>query len=413
MIKEYFSNQTIEEKIKIENNQIQSFRSKNIIQKSVRVFDEKNKIFALGCATGNVPDSDLEAKATELLSLKLPFDYELEKDLKADFTMDKLSVNDLEAFTEKVLHDLKDYQSNYVISGASGITEEITHIKNSQDLDLRCAGKSIYIYTNLKQKGSSNIMDIGTGLYGFDITDRKYQSYLKDTEFMAKAYLSENVNLENKTYKILCPPNMLLDKFSNDINGIEYEEKSSLLAGKQFEQIFNEKVNIVECRITHENGCLYMPFDGEGIVGVYDKPIVENGVLKTILYNKKNAKKYGKKSTGNGFRNYNGNAYIGCSFLKFIGDFAKCSDVINGEYVILPIMAEGGDFLPNGNYSQPVQLAFVFQNGKFIGKAPQMSITGNYLDGFNQDLRAFCKNDMWENLFGSVMMIYNGAVSLI
>lgn len=43
------------------------------------------------------------------------------------------------------------------------------------------------------------------------------------------------------------------------------------------------------------------PFDSEGVSGK-NKAVIENGVLKTLLYNRRTAKKDGVASTGNGFK---------------------------------------------------------------------------------------------------------------
>jgi PmbA protein len=48
-----------------------------------------------------------------------------------------------------------------------------------------------------------------------------------------------------------------------------------------------------------EGYALQTPFDGEG-VATYRKNVVENGVLKTLLYDLTRAEKAGKQSTGNG-----------------------------------------------------------------------------------------------------------------
>ena len=50
-----------------------------------------------------------------------------------------------------------------------------------------------------------------------------------------------------------------------------------------------------------DNGYATTPFDSEGVAS-YNKNVVENGILKTYLYNLKTANKDGVQSTGNGFK---------------------------------------------------------------------------------------------------------------
>ena len=423
MIKEYFTNQKEESSIKIEDSKIKSYKNTNITEKSVRVFDvvtmspsskeKEKKVFALAAAKGNVPDCELENKAIDLLSMNMPYDYELEKNLKAEFIKEKLNIENLESFTNKALKDLKSISKNFVLSGSSSIDKSKIKLRNNLDLDLSKQLTMISLSLSMKLKGSGNIMDSYTGISGFDITDEEYQDFMKDSEFMAKACLSKEVKLKSKPYKILFQSELILGKLDEDINGVEYEEKTSLLTGKLNKQIFNENINIVELRVNDDTTTFY-PFDHEGIVNTYGHNIVKNGVLKTILYNKKYAKKYGKVSTGNGFRNYNSNPYITNTGLNFGYDVShrNCTDLISDDIVIIPFISSGGDYLPNGNYSLPVQMAFVFENGKFIGKAPQFTLTGNYLKSLNKDFIALGNNDIMKNLLCKTMLMCYGKVNV-
>ena len=72
----------------------------------------------------------------------------------------------------------------------------------------------------------------------------------------------------------------------------------SLLAGKEGEQIAAPFVNIVDDPM-REGSPIKTPFDGEG-VATARRAVVENGILKTMLYDLTTAKKAGVASTGNG-----------------------------------------------------------------------------------------------------------------
>lgn len=74
----------------------------------------------------------------------------------------------------------------------------------------------------------------------------------------------------------------------------------SMLGGKVGEQIAADCVTLRDDPLLPE-GYASTPFDSEG-VPCYNKAVVENGVLKTYLYNRKAARKDGVPSTGNGFK---------------------------------------------------------------------------------------------------------------
>ena len=72
----------------------------------------------------------------------------------------------------------------------------------------------------------------------------------------------------------------------------------SLLAGKEGEVVAAPFVNIIDDPM-REGSPIKTPFDGEG-VATARRAVVENGVLKTMLYDLTTAKKAGVTSTGNG-----------------------------------------------------------------------------------------------------------------
>jgi len=408
MIREYYTDQRETTSLAIEDGKIKAFRSKNIMEKSIRVFDESKRVFALSAGVGDVDDAELERKALDLLTLNMPYKYELEKDTQAHFTKDKLNITDIEAFTQRFLTDLNEICSDFVLSGTARITTLKNLIKNDLGLHLSNQKRYLSCGLGLKLKGSGNIDDAFTNISGFDITPQQYDDVLKSTELICKACRSKEVTLDNRSYKILFDPNYLLQKMDSDICGEPYEIKSSLLAGKLGEEIIHPNITINESH-NCEDYLIYLPYDDEGILRPTDLPIVENGVLKNILYDKKTAQKYGKASTGNGFRCYNTNPSTSPMALVFPDIAIPASSLITDDTVIIPLISSGGDFLPNGNYSLPVQLALVFKNGVFVGKAPQLSITGNYLDTLNKDFIAMGKNDIVKEM-GSPVFVYANAM---
>ena len=89
-----------------------------------------------------------------------------------------------------------------------------------------------------------------------------------------------------------------LSVFSSAFSAKNAQLGLSLLAGKEGEQIAASFVNIIDDPM-REGSPVKTPFDGEG-VATARRAVVENGVLKTMLYDLTTAKKAGVASTGNG-----------------------------------------------------------------------------------------------------------------
>jgi len=74
-------------------------------------------------------------------------------------------------------------------------------------------------------------------------------------------------------------------------------------------------------------------------------------------------------------------------------------ELVGDEPVIFVIMASGGDCTNNGDYATPVQMSYLMQNGKYIGKLPEFSMGGNIYEmlgddyiGLSKDKFAFNQN---------------------
>jgi PmbA protein len=413
MIKELFINETENLTVKVVDGKIDALRTQKLTEKAVRVFDEENKLLALSAGIGEIDEKELEEKAKSLLSLGMSYNYDLEKDKQAEFSKvyESYTLESLEEKAKTVLNDLNQITDKFVFNGTISAESLKNTLQNSLGLNLKRHRSNLEFGFMMKMKGSGNILDAFTGYGAFKFDDKKYAQFLKDTDFIAKACLSEPVSLENKSYKVLFQSGQLLSKFTSDINSCQYEEKSSLFSDRLNEKIFHESVSIKEVYDNDELHC-FMPYDYEGIIKEADLDLVKNGVLKTIIYDKKRASKYGKQTTGNGFRAYNSHPGPSLRAIDLYGDMELSSNLIADDIVILPFLSSGGDFLPNGNFSMPTQLAFVFKNGKFIGKAPQITITGNYLDSFNKDFIAIAKNDLIPEVLSKKLIYTNCKVNL-
>ena len=92
----------------------------------------------------------------------------------------------------------------------------------------------------------------------------------------------------------------LLSAYSSVFSAKNAQLGMSLLKGKEGQSIAVEKLTLVDDPMRRDC-CMQTPFDGEG-VATYRKNVIENGVLKTLLYDLSTADRAGVSSTGNGQR---------------------------------------------------------------------------------------------------------------
>lgn len=406
MITEKFLEKHSEYHIQFVANEIKSIKTQDYIKQSIRVF-LNDKRLGIASALGYADEKELKLKAMENAKLGFTYDYDIETDVHYERNQ-----GDHELLNEEFLNDyakqlqdfLKPYHKYFVFNGALTGERVKRTIQNSEYMLLHSDRSEYSNWFNIKQIGNSGIID---GYFGFSsFFKMPLPKYIPYIDIILNALLQKeiNVNLDDVEVAFIeCNP---LRKMGSDVNGEFYHQGNSLLAGRLNTQIMREDICINEvsddCDLT-----IFVPFDHEGIIRNANVPIVKNGVLTHIAYDKKRAKKYDTKTTGNGFRSFETHPYIGMS--PFIPEVTMKS-LLEYSYektLLIPYMSSGGDFLSNGNFSFPVQLGFYLKDGKIIGKSPQLTLTGNYLEIMNQKLIGIAENDLFGELKQKPVIICN------
>jgi len=169
----------------------------------------------------------------------------------------------------------------------------------------------------------------------------------------------------------------LLSAFSSAFSAKNALLGMSRLAGKEGEKIAADIVTITDDPM--RVGCpIQTPFDDEG-VATYKKTVVENGVLKTMLYDLTTAIKTGKETTGNGRRGgniapYNFSICAGENTLDEL--FAKAGD---GIYVTGVKGLHAGANAITGDMSVESE-GFIIKDGKKASPVKSFTIAGNFFE---------------------------------
>lgn len=169
----------------------------------------------------------------------------------------------------------------------------------------------------------------------------------------------------------------LLSAFSSAFSAKNALLGMSKLKGKEGEVIASEIVSITDDPM--REGCpIQTSFDDEG-VATHKKTVVENGVLKTLLYDITTGIKTGKETTGNGRRGgniapYNFSICAGTDTQDEL--FAKAE---NGIYVTGVKGLHAGANAITGDFSVESE-GFLIENGKKAGPIKSFTVAGNFFD---------------------------------
>lgn len=285
----------------------------------------------------------------------------------------------LEAEAKAYSDAIKSVQYCTVLSGSGGI-----RLVNSKGLDLSFRSNHMAAYL------MAVAQDGGKSTTGFDAVVA-----LKPGELDVKALAGSAAQraldkrgasaVPSGTYGVALfreTAAELLEAFAGIFSAEAAQKGKSRLAGKEGAQIGAGCLTVIDDPLL-PGGYASMPFDDEG-VATYTKPVVENGVLMTLLHNLKTAAKAGVQSTGNAAKAglagavhiSPSNFYVKPGELSFDDILARLGDglLINE----LEGMHAGVDAI-SGDFSLSAR-GFRVEGGKRAAPVEQIVLSGNFYD---------------------------------
>lgn len=172
----------------------------------------------------------------------------------------------------------------------------------------------------------------------------------------------------------------LLSTFCSIFFASKVQKGFSILNGKIGEKIANDIITICDDGV-YNDSLGNTAFDSEG-VATKNKVVVENGILKTYLYNLKSANKDGVISTGNGFKSsFKSEVDTACTNF-----YIKPSNITLEEMksklatgILITELAglHSGTNTISGDFSLSAD-GYLIENGKITGAVEQFTVSGNF-----------------------------------
>jgi PmbA protein len=171
--------------------------------------------------------------------------------------------------------------------------------------------------------------------------------------------------------------NVLLLPLKLGCNGKNVFLGSSPLAGKLGEKIADEAFSITDNPLL-DYARASGKYDGEGVAHQVT-PLIENGVLKSFLYDLDVAGRAGTRSTGNG---------VGCQPTNLVikeGNVPYEEMVKNTKRGLLvhSVLGLGQGNPVSGEFSVNIQLGYKIENGAIVGRVKDVMLAGNTYESFN------------------------------
>lgn len=388
MEKEFLIKTTCDVTLNVTGGKIDSFREQEETNGTVRVY-ENGCIGVAGCL-GEPDEAALTAKAKEALSLGIPYPCKLEGPLEQTdlHEAEILPVSEMIPTMQSFLDRLGKGCPRFAFSNKISLRYQRADYRNSLGRHLVSSGWSLSMDMAVQSRGSGNLFDTFLGWSGdqFDPDAISTQFQKEYDAFYTPA------DLEPGRYPVVLGSADLFGTFLQSFIGDTYAAGASLLSGKLGQKAFSEKLSLrSDMNPVTNPGCCF--FDDEGCVAPELRPtLIEKGVLSGLLTTKKSADQYGLSNLGTAIGAYDGVPSLG--FHRFYADptAEHLRDLVPGKAVYV-VLASGGDTTPDGHFATPVQMAYLMEDGKLVGRLPELNIGGNFFDLLGQDFLGAVHDD--------------------
>jgi len=109
----------------------------------------------------------------------------------------------------------------------------------------------------------------------------------------------------------------------------------------------------------------------------YCYTLIQDGVLQSPLTDKRISHAYGYPLSGNAYAAYDEIPALAPLPVRPRRSSATLRELLGERPGILVAVSMGGDFTPDGHFAAPVQLAFLFDGERLLGRLPQLQISGS------------------------------------
>ena len=403
MIKEKYSQNLKEISINIVQSKITSVRKKDITKTGFRVYEDG--FIGVSGTVGQADEIQLEKRAIENLTLRIPYPYEPTAHLvkKVDNRKEICSNESFVKEVEELLQILREEFPDFILSNNIFIQEIETKLVNNKGLDLSYLDKFIIGTIIVKEKSSVNVFDAFVAYMG-----RQYvrDDFLKNARKTLIAFKNKvDLPKSGKLPVIFAEHDILpIKKLIEELNGYKVGAGASIFKGELGKKKFHDEFTLYQSAEEEDITGIEF-FDAEGVVNEDHRyNLIEHGKIITPYTDKKTSVQFNLPLTGSACGDYDKVPALAPRNLKVKSGDKTLKELLNGELGILVSIASGGDFTQEGAFAAPVQLAFLTDGEKLIGRLPELSISGELYAMFGDDFVGKSKD---KELLGEKNLVLN------
>lgn len=228
----------------------------------------------------------------------------------------------------------------------------------------------------------------------------------------------KSVEFKGAKSSVIFTPRALADiliAFQQGLDGGNVAKGTSPLTTKLGTLMFDPRFSLYDDPL-HPEGSESNPFDDEG-TACTTTPLVERGVLKNFILDRKSAGRLNLASTANGYRRKA--LLLTHGYAQGVSPYASNLIMTGGTKSLQQLLADNdgglvvdqitgillGNLL-NGDFSGTIGLGFKVNDGKCVGRVKDVMISGNFYRLFSEQLLDLTAHRIWTGALGGSVGSY-------
>lgn len=402
MIKEKYQYKLTETVLNVTNSAIDSVRNKCITKTGCRVYD--NGYLGIAGILGEETNETWE-RAIKNLERKIPYPFDpvTNQSRTVDLRESKLSPEEFLEKAEALLEQLHHEFPQFIFSNKIGMKEYYEGLSNDANLEYHYYDKIFNISLIFKHIDSKDIFDSG-----IDYTNRTWDEdlFLRTAREQLKAFLTPVELPTGESLPIIANFNEIGGKIVESLMGESVGRGGSIFSDKMKQQVFHKDFILLH-DMSKESYCEPF-FDAQGSTVPSDSiAFIDHGTIKRCLTDLKSARDYNLENTACAQCDYDAIPVASYKFLKVEPTGKTLKELVGSKDAIFIAVMSGGDTTNEGVFASPVQTAYLYRDGKLLGKLPEFAISGNIYEMFGKDYVG-CSTD--KQIFGDHVCVVNAKI---
>lgn len=359
--------------VSVAGGECRSLRMIESKETAVRVFQD-GKI-GISAMIGDGDETALVRQAEEKLASGIAYPCTMPKERvrTVDCRTPLFPVSETANTAKKLLSRLQKCFPDFLFSDKLlSLTEREISYSNSRGTFFLSRDNFVSVGCDIKEKTSLNIVD--TGYYA----RRSFydeDAIVRDIGEILRAY-KRQADLPQEEVPVLIGEDVF-GHLATHLVAEMYASGGSLLSGKMGQRIFHENVDLY-ADYAPRNASFAPFFDTEGTTAEGDRfYYVKEGVLTGLASTRRSAENFGLPLSGGAWAKFDG--VPSPAFLGLVSGKTKDMPFPEGRAIYVS-MTSGGDMTSDGVLGLPVQLAYLCEDGKLVGRLPEFSMRASIFD---------------------------------